>query len=349
MVELTLIEVPEKIFDMILDKYPAKIKYTKDIWNCFCGTPIDKRPIYTDNTEWIVCQEYILDYISELVYGKECITGCTSWKQVRIRKVVGLNNIQRTYNGSYCYNYIMRIISKYYNKDEIDNIFCSHSSQYDDNLKQWHYSYLCDVGELIELDNCVKYDINGAHASAVVELFPKAKDELLKLYNKKDEFKKKGKLDEANKIKALFNFFVGMLKRKGYEGTYNYIVQSITKKLKSTRYDLGGVLIYANTDSICLMNPDKKLKHSKEIGEFKLEGEGTMYWYRDKNYVLLEYTNIKGGTEQVGSCKLKVRDKVSLKDKLVVHYDCTRELIGFDDKGQAHFVEHLSNIRQEKL
>ena len=349
MVELKLIEVPEKIFDKILEIYPSKIKFVKDIWSYFCGSPDDKKTIYTDQNEWIVCQEYILDYVSQLIFGKDCITGCTNWKQVRVRKVIGLNHVQQTYNGSYCYNYIIKILSKYYSLEEIDEIFNSHSAEYDKSLAQYHHYYDCDAGELVEFNNCVKYDINGAHASAVIKLFPKAKDDLLELYSKKDKLKQRGDLDGANKVKALFNYFVGMLCKKGYRCTYNYIVQSITKQLLDMRHKVGGMLIYANTDSFCVKNPINVLKPSTELGEFKLEGFGDMYVYKDTNYWLLEYTDTKGNTEQVGSCKLKVRDRISLKNRKVVHYKVEREFLGLDKNGRAHYQENITNIREETI
>ena len=276
MVELKVVEVPEKVFDKILNLYPTRVKVMDDIWNCFNGTPEDKKLIYTNSREWIVCQEYILNYVSQLLYNKECIVGCSDWKQVRVRKVIDLDYIQPTYNGSYCYDKIMKIITKSYTEEEVKEIFNTHSINKDKYLKQYHYYYCADLGKIYTFENCVKYDINGAHAKAVIDLFPKAEKELLELYNKKNEYKAKGDFSNANKIKALFNYFVGMLCRKGYRGTYNYIVNSITRKLFDTLEEVNGLLLYANTDSLVISNPTKKLPHSIELGEFKLEAEGNM-------------------------------------------------------------------------
>lgn len=345
MVELKLLELPEKDFNEILNLFPGKVQKVNNIYDYFCGSPGNKKPIFTDGNEWIVCQEYIVDYVSN------CIEGCTTWKQIRVRKNVTLNKPQKTYNGSYCYNYIMKIVKKYYSEDDIVDIMNKHSYEKTDSSddKQFHYYYNCKQYEITKLKNCYKYDINGAHAFAVFNLFPKAKEDLQKLYNKKDEYKAKGNIEESNKIKALFNYFVGELCNKGYRNTYNYIIKKVTDVLVQVMKITDGQLVYANTDGFVVSNPKKLLPPSNEIGMFKLEGSGDMYVYKDKNYWLLEYTNSKGSVEHVGSCKLEVRKYISLANGDIVHYDNVREYIGKDSRGNDHFTVKVENIIKENL
>lgn len=348
MTELKLIEVPEEVFNYILENWSSRVEISHSIQkSCFCGTS-NKNKIYTDNYEWIVCSEYILNYVSNVLYNKDCIKGATHWKQVRVRKQ-DVEHITQTYNGSYCYNYIMRIVGKYYTKEEIEEIFNTHSREYDAALKQIDRKVHIEFNKIYKFENCYYYDINGAHSYMVMSLFPKAKKDLMALYRKKNYYKKKGDMDGYNKIKALFNYFVGELCNKGYRGTYNYIVQETTKRINAATDELGGIVLYIKTDSIVVSNPVKTLNTSNELGDFKLEGSGTMYWYEEMGYNVLEYQNTKGEYEQKGTCLKQVRHLIQLRNNRVVHYTRKRVYIGEDTKGNKLYKAQAINVKQEFL
>lgn len=333
-------EIPEKDFDDILYSFPAKVVIVNDIHNYFYGTfgtDKNKRRVYTDNKDYMVLPEHFLNYIYHKNHGEYLIEGCTSWKQVKVRKLVNTAVALKTYSGSYCYNYLYKLLKKTYSELEINTIMSSFTTA---PTKQFHLTHMPEQGKIVAYKNCYKYDINGAYCSELCNIFPKAAEDIKKLYAKKDYYKKKGNLNEANKIKAIFNYFVGMSKRKGFEGFYYTIVNNINEKLFKAWDDTQPqMVIYSNTDSLTVVNPKHPLKTSMKLGEFKLEGIGEMYMYSDKNYYLLEYTTPKGKKEQVGTAAIITRDLVNLKEGLVVHYDKVKDIFGFK----------IINIKQEKI
>lgn len=358
MTELKTKRISSEIFNYILTEFSTKVKFSDNIHKEFCGSKYSghsKMYIYTDNYQYLVCSEYILNYASLQVCGVECIPGATTWRQVRCIMDYGVSNTETEYAGSYCYNYIMRIIKKHYTEEEIDKIYRSHSVENKDKgYTQYHYLVELELDKIVKYDNCYLYDINGAHSYMLMELFPKAKPELLRLYERKNYYKKIGDLEGYKKIKCLFNEFVGCLCRKedsngkDYRGTYNYIVQETTKRLYSAMDIVGGDILYANTDSILVHNPKNLLDVSNKLGEYKLEGSGRFYMYKDKNYFLIEYKNSKNEYELKGNCRKSIRHLVELRNNLVVHYDVEREFIGYDEKGKRRYAEKLNNIKQEK-
>lgn len=349
MVELKIVEIPQSIFDYILDSYPTKVRVKNNIRSYFNGTKENKQLIYTDGIEWIVCQESRLNYASQQILGTDCISGCTTWKQVRLRLQPESKVVKSLYNGSYCYNYIMKIVKKYYTSEEIEEIYNTHSREKDENLKQYHYRPNLPKNKIYSFDNCYYYDINGAHSYMVMELFPKCKKELLKLYERKNYYKKVGKLEEAEKIKCIFNYFVGELCNKNHRGTYNYIVQETTKRLLNTMDYLDGVVIYSNTDSIIVQNPKRLINTSDILGEYKLESSGRVYYYENEKYFLFEYKKVNGEYETKGNCRTSLRHLVELRNNLVVHYNSERKFLGYDENGNKRYIDNLQNVRQEKL
>lgn len=226
--------------------------------------------------------------------------------------------IKQQVNGAFAYSRVLRILLKYYTRKEIDECMAAHSTNKEDGDMQLHYIFdpyedavpfgtTPDYnGDVYKVDNCVYYDINGAHHSAVAEIFPKAADEIEELYNERKEH-------PENKL--YFNLFVGMLasKRleKKYRGTYNWIVQRTSKLLLEKLNHIGGKLIYANTDGFIVQNPTNIDNNSHKLGEFKLEYQGTVYYTHTDNYQLLQYG--RGETADLkGTLPLAVRDKVNI-------------------------------------
>ena len=315
--------VREDIFDKILYDYSSRIEYTDNIWQYAYGYS-NKNTIYY-NEEYLICREYIVDYYCHN------IEDITSWKQCRLRKTTNTDKIiDNDITGTYAWNYIMKLLLKHYTENEIDSILHAHEAEYDEAKKQYHYNYNIDVGALLKIPNCKKYDINGAHCDALLELFPKASTDILYLHKRRKK--------DPN-IKKFFNYFVGELCRKGYRLTYNWIVQRTNALLMQAIELTDGELIYANTDGFIVFEAKHNINTSTNLGEFKAEYEGDVYVYRSKNYILYQC-----GDELKGSCRQQVRDKIDLRIGKVAEYDQRRELLGYDNQGKAKYITHVENV-----
>ena len=113
-----------------------------------------------------------------------------------------------------------------------------------------------------------------------------------------------------------------MLKRKGFAGTYYWVVNRTNEIMNKALDEIGGKKLYINTDGFIVKNPVKLIKHSTELGEFKLEHSGDVYIYVDKNYFI-----IQAGQELKGNCMCMVRDKFDLPNGKVVHYNKVKKVI----------------------
>lgn len=323
-------EVQADIFDRILIDYSPRVKITTNLQDYVYGYQ-DKKIIYTDGYEYLICREYILDGYTN------CCELPSSWKQCRLRRVENAKTIvQKTVTGTYAWNYLKKILTKYYDEEEIENILYSHEAEYSDSYKQFHYNIAVEKDKLIHIPNCVKYDINGAHCAAIVELFPKASSDFIKLYNRR----------KKNPIyKQIFNYAVGRLCKIGHRNTYNWIVQRTTTKLYETMDKVGGILIYANTDGFLVQDPKNKLTTSPNLYDFKLEYSGDVWVYRSNNYILYQC----GKDSKVGSCRNEVRDRIDLSVGQIVNYKTNRIYIGEDEKGQKRFRCELTDIIERKV
>lgn len=333
-------------FDKILEHYPNNIEYVEssDIYGYFCGTyykGLSTKKIYTDNQQYIILPEILLNGVFDN------IKGCTEYKQVLVRLDISVTSITKDYTGSWCYSQLLKILKKVYKMSEIEEILHSYDNvKYNDGLKQYHYNfnqYDINPDIIYEITNCSKYDINGAHEDALIEMFPKAKDLLLKQEELKQKAKKNGDKETVRRIKSIFNYCVGFLKRKGYVGAYNYIVQKTTRKLLDAIDYVGGELLYANTDGFLVQNGEYKLNTSQKLGEFKLEHEGSIYLYIDKNYFMFEYES-NGKLEQVGSNLQEVRPYIKLSEGKVVHYDRVRIKVG-ELNNKPVYTQEAKNIK----
>ena len=147
---------------------------------------------------------------------------------------------------------------------------------------------------------------------ALSELFPKCKSLFEKMFIER-------KIHPINKCYA--NYFCGMLCKKGYRKTFNWITNRTHDILFDMMDKLGGTILYAKTDGFFISNPNNVLPTSKELGKFKLElTNGDVYFYKDRNYYLMQYTNDKGEREFKGSALCEVRKDVDLSIGQVVHY-----------------------------
>ena len=322
--ELKRVDVSEDLFNNVLTKYEKFVEFVPKtsengetcLEDYFKGYD-NAKTIYYDGDEWLICLEYRLTPTAD-----------TDWKQVIVRKDPSLKpgTIVPAITGKTAWVRFNKMLSKYYTPAEIKKCLKEHTAKYSDELAQVHYEIrTLDFFKIYKFEDVVKYDINGAHNEALCEIFPKAAEEIRQMYEERKE-------KPLNK--SVVNYYCGMLKRSGYETTYNWIIQRTTRKLRAAMKEVGGRLLYANTDGFMIMHPDQKLKTSKQLGDFKQEFKGTAYILATNNYLLYQT-----GDEQFGRTLLEVRDMIDLSKGQFVTYD--RTLIGN--------VYKATNIQQHQI
>lgn len=315
---LRTVQVNDEIFNKILYDYEFKVRIDEDLYLKYNGYYEDRDIIYYNGKDEFICMEYIVNNYTNL------IPHCSVWKQIRVLRTMNMSSpAQLSITGSKAKAYITKMLKKVYTDTEIDERLRMFEADYDEDLKQVHYNYPAfDSKTIIKISNTYKFDINGAHLDALCEIFPKAKDKFVAMYEKR----KKNKI-----FKQYPNLYVGMLAQKSkemrkagipgkYEKTYNWIVQRTTKLLLSALDTIGGETIYINTDGFIIRNPDNLITPSKALGEFKLEFAGDTYIYADKNYIIYQ-TGQGDNVELKGSCFTAVRNDIDLANGQVVHYD----------------------------
>lgn len=293
---LKCINVRDDIINKILYDYEAKIIEIDKVEDK-SYYDYRKNIIYIKDTKEIICPGYIIN--------SRCKTDLNSWKQVKCTPAANTDKItEESIDGHSAWMRVLKTLGKKYKYEEIKSIFQAYGDTKGAYLEQYHYTLPKVSQNVRKIPFCVKYDINGAHADALCEMFPKAKPYLLELYTKSKKY---------------INFFVGMLKRMGFEGAYWYIVDRTTKILFKAMDYVGGKLIYANTDGFCVQYPNKELPTSHELGDFKEEYKGTVYFYQNNKqspYFLYQF-----GKDMKGNCMTEVRDQIDLSKGKVVYYN----------------------------
>lgn len=332
---LKAIQVNDAIFNQILYDFEFKVRVKPDLFQYYRGYYENKDLIYYNGKDEFICCEYIVNKYVNIIQN------CTVWKQIRVQRVLNMpKQAMESTTGSKAKAYITKVLKSVYTIDEIDERLRLFEAEKDTDLIQQHYNYPAPKDTIVKLTNTFKFDINGAHTDALCEIFPKAKDKLIQMYNKR----KKNPV-----FKQYPNLYVGMLAQKSkemrkngipakYEKTYNWIVQRTSKMLLKAMDKVGGCPIYVNTDGFIVQNPEALLMHSKTLGEFKLEFAGDTYVYTDKNYIIYQT-----GSEKKGSCFTAIRDDIDLSQGKVVHYDIH---IVRNDKGETLYREPI-NIMKE--
>ena len=323
MKSLRVYDVNETIFENILETFKTYVEPTDKIGLYWSGYS-EKNIIYYNNKDLLIIRETLLAKIAN--FSEEDKEEAERWRQVIVRKVPNDITYKIDIDGNRAWNYMIKLLKNYYTEEEIDAQLNSFTANYDENKIQYHFT-LPSFGRIKKFDNCVKYDINGAHHDALIEIFPRAKEALTELFIKRKE---------KPVYKAYVNYFVGNLVNHGYRYTYNWIVQRTTDTLLKAINYVGGKLLYANTDGFLSYLPENKIEHSTELGKFKLEYEGTAYIYQDKNYWCYQTDEI------CGNIRYAVRDKIDLSKNLVVHYNTLRTT---DEAGI--YTEKVVNIEQE--
>lgn len=291
-----------------------------------------------DDPKQFIC----LKLFEEVCYPKKYWTPEGSWKQIRYildndkaETLLPYKEVQeqeakkdKVITGKYAFSYVMKIIRKYYTDAEIDDIFKQHSNAYNKKIAQQHY--LIDYGDndILKFENCVYYDINGAHADALRELFPKCEADFLYLYN----------MRKTNpEYKSILNYAVGYLCRVDRRETYNWIVQRTTNKLiPFIKNAVGGRLIYANTDGFIVQNPENEPDNSMILGEFKKEYRGDVYVYHSNNpgYTIMQY-----GDKKKGTLWNSLRERVDLRCRRVVTFHKL-----YDENTKTYHPENVKEI-----
>lgn len=298
-VVLKQVLVSRDVFDNILKSFPLRVKKVNNIKKFYRGY-VEKSLIAYDGFEYLICTEAVMSREVKLV-------DFVGWKQmiVRVDDSLPVKTIERDISGGYAYNYMMRLLKRYYSEEEVDEILHSYDSINKElSLIQMHV-YPKYEG-LAVYKNCFAYDINSAHASALAEMFPRAAQAINRIYLKRKE---------KPIYKQVLNYTVGMFAHKGYRGAYNWIVQKTTRTLQTAILKTRGKLIYANTDGFIVESPLSQIDVSKKLGDFKLEYQGEVRTYLGDNYYLVQM-----GDKKKGSIPCALRDKVDLREGRVVKY-----------------------------
>ena len=328
--------VSRQIFDAILEERSSRIHKVSNIYEYYYGYPDKNKILYDGIGIIIIQQKSLVRHIPQFEF--EAGDGY-------IQVILHLEELQETsiepdITGLKAWNTVYKMLKEFYTDQEIKERLEAHQAEYDQNKAQFHFNYPNKIGQLIEHQNCYKYDINGAHCDALCCIFPKAKEKFIELHKQRKQ---------KPEIKKWFNYFVGMLTVKGYRKTYNWIVQRTNSKLMELWDKLGGLVVYGNTDGIILKDPKTTIPHSSALGEFKLEYHGTVYTYAGKNYWIFQYEN-QGKLETTGSLPVSLRNKVDLPKGQVVSYDRVLKCYGQVKIYEYQNVEvHYEQIGNETI
>lgn len=341
--QLRRYEINSLVWDEIQKTYESELEYTDNIYSKVYGYS-DKHKIFF-NEEFMVLQEYRFNYICKNIYNKDIIDKPSIWKQIVVRLNEEVDRPMKQITGTKAYEYINSLLLNDYTEQEIEDVLNAHTAEYSDDLKQYHTGYNTPlVNTIFKWNEIYKYDIHKAHASVLMQLFPKSKNRILELLNKAKKAKKAGKLELAKEYKDYPNLYVGALCINNHRPTYNYIVQTITRKLLRTIEKVNGQIIYANTDSFAVIYPEKILPDSEEFGEFGLEYHGPAYVCRGDNYTIYKF-----GDDIKGSCRKKVRNLFDFENGIIAHYKQNRYQIGITKNNRKLFRTELTNICTEKV
>lgn len=321
---LKMLNVSVNTFNRILEEFASKANRVESIDPYMYGSAKKKQIYYTD--EYMVCNEDKL-VILGLIEDDETTFNRGGWYQYMLKKVASqTENISKdsSMSPAVACRIIKGELKKHYTDEDIIDTYLSHREENSDIL---HLTAEAELNKIKVFNNCCYYDLNGAYASELIKMFPKCSEQFNYWFEHRH--------DNNNKFKNLFNFFVGCLTenekkrtwkiehgikvRDIYPQTRHYIVNNISEKMKKAIDYVDGIDIYINTDGFIVQNPIKNIEHSKVAGEFKIEYQGTVYSYRDRNYTIFQY-----GDEIKGNLPIELRDKVDLRIGKVVHYD--REL-----------------------
>lgn len=228
--------------------------------------------------------------------------------------------------GYAAYRKMMSILKKKYTEDEINEILNTHEAE--DSYKPAHKLPQFDTNIIKKRTNVYYCDINNAHGSALLELFPRCRTTILHMYDRRKETVK----GVPGYYKKIFNYFFGYLCRPNikHRGTYNWVVKRTYDTLADFVESYKGIMLYTNTDGVMMIPQTSYVpENSDKMGNFKVKC-GTMYYTRivEKNYSNYFYITFKAndGTIENKSTVLKeLRDNIDLEKGTVMLYNKVKE------------------------
>ena len=331
-VRLLRYNVSKDVFDSIIQKYTKHVELGSIEENQY-GYSNKQRIIYNGKNE-LICRQFLFD-VSEVQ---------SIWKQVivHLEEQYDPNTIVKDINGSTAYNRMTNILKKYYSDEELEEIYANNTHEECKAIHELHIQPFIQGNYIAKIKNCYKYDINSAYASAYINLFPRAKEDILNIYLTR-------KINPDNK--KILNYFNGMLKRRKHKGTYYWVVNRTNEIMNEALNKVGGVKLYINTDGFIVKDPVELIDHSTELGKFKLEYSGNIYTYIDKNYYLIQTGYDKHGKPDfTGSSLTAMRQEMDLSKGIVVHYTRKKEILrAKTEEDEEIAVITATNISKEVL
>lgn len=221
-----------------------------------------------------------------------------------------------------------------------------------------------DSNEIIKWNNCTEMDIHKAHASELIKIFQGTEAEPIIRKAVKKAFDKD--IDISKHWKDMLNMAVGNFALKSKTGLtkgktikwcygldttplYNRIVTDIRNKIedeiKLVR-SVNGTLVYAQTDGFIYQNA-QNVKDSKELGEFGVKSQGTVYTYHQPTVkgVSTGYTIYQIGDKVVGDLPDSLKKYIDLRIGQVVVYQKVVETVGENTYVKAN----LLSLKKENI
>ena len=132
MICLRQVTVSSEVFDAILELDKYRVRVTDNIKQYYYGYK-KNRIIYVDqNSEYLICRFTVLNYVCQKTYDEP-------WKQVILRRrEIQTEKVEADISGLYAWNYINRLLRKYYTNDEMDERLKMFEADYDNQYKQYH-------------------------------------------------------------------------------------------------------------------------------------------------------------------------------------------------------------------
>lgn len=336
-----LTEELKKIYPKRIRVFPVSLKYFKALIDE--GYRLNTIKVVYDSINWTHGFNPINEHYSTIVFDKKrhsIICSCNHlmnvgldeladkiefYQQVELRVDVNFDGdyskFEKEVSGSKAWNFMRNEILKFYSADEFDSIL---KSLKPNGRSEWHTDYVKELelkdpvnmfeikeqfyDKMLIFNNCYYYDLNSAYLSELSKIFPKCSNRFKELYSMR---KKKAY------YKKYFNYFVGMMAHSTREGeakyidARKYIVGNINLRIENflKKYECKiKNIVYINTDGVIVQCKEKLQNDSRELGEFKIEAEGTCKMIKQSNYTIL-----KIGDEIKGNLFLRNRQYVNWK------------------------------------
>lgn len=227
-------------------------------------------------------------------------------------------------SGLQGYYTFRKILRKFYTDEETLDIMAhfQYEGNADKNTVKFMYKATPSDNKVHCYRNTYYYDINSAYAYYVSLAFPKAAKTINALFKKRKK---------NPNIKKWFLYFVGELKNRGeIPAKFRmWVVQQVSTRMHDLMSQMGGKLLYANTDGFVVQNPTipADFKASRELGDFKEELRADDFYVlanaSNSTYVVSQYLDrVSGKLETKGlSFPIKFKDQVDLSKGLTVVYN----------------------------